>query len=271
MDLPNGLITDPYNSKNYCITGREYMDKGDYDAALRWFFSGIRANASDPELYSSIGDLFRERGQYDVARRWYQKGISIDSTFSQNYEGMGWLYIGKRQYKQALPWFKKALQVPQPHTLSPFRYEGIAHAFRDLRLHSEAMDFFRKEKRRNPLANDYLLMFKKRRIQKEVKQWIQQDIGRIISLCGRYNVRIILQNYPKEYLIDDMLRKVGNRHGIPFVDHNRVFSRILKEGVSREQYFVPDGHPNARGYGVMATNIYNTLQESNVLKFLKNP
>ena len=262
MDLPDELMTDAVNSKNYCTIGREYMDKGDYDQALQFFLSGIQANASDPGLYSSIGDLFRERGQYDVARRWYQKGIGIDSTFRQNYEGIGWLYIGKRQYKQALSWFKKALEVTHSDTLSPYCYEGIAHAFRDLRLYSEAMDFFRKEKRRNPLANDYLLMFKKRHIEKEVQQWIQQDIGRILSLCAKYNVRIILQNYPGEDVVDDVLRNVASKRDIPFVDHSSIFSRIRKEGASREQYFVPDGHPNVRGYGVMATNIWNTLKET---------
>jgi len=124
------------------------------------------------------------------------------------------------------------------------------------------MDFFRKEKRRNSLANDYLLMFKKRHIEKEVKQWIQQDIGRILSLCAKYNVRIILQNYPNEYLIDDVLRNVASKRDIPFVDHSSIFSRIQMEGISHEEYFVPDGHPNARGYGVMATNIWKTLKET---------
>ena len=239
IDLSDESIAtarDSRNSKVYCAIGRAYMEKGDYDQALNWF----------------------------------QEGISIDPTFSQNYECIGWLYYRQKLYKKALPWFMKALDRSPS---DPHCYDGIAQIFSELFLYDEAIDFFTKEKARNPVAKDFLLMFKLKErmdILKEVNQWIQQDVGRILSVCAKYNIRIILQNYFGEDVVDGVLRKVGNRHGIPFVDHVRVFSRILKEGVSHEQYFVPDGHPNARGYGVMATNIYNTLQERNVLKLLKD-
>jgi len=116
-------------------------------------------------------------------------------------------------------------------------------------------------------------MFKKRDIENEVRQWVQEDLERTISLCEKHNIRIILQGYPdyrRTELVNYVVKDLANERGIPFVDHTSIFSRILKEGASREQYFVPDEHPNARGYGVMATNIYNTLQESNVLKLLKD-
>ncbi len=262
------------NNKIYCAIGRSYMEKGDHDQALQFLLFGIQANVSNLACYSSIGDIFRERGQYDVALTWYQKGISIDPTFFHNYMGMGLLNIGQRQYEQALSWFKKALEVSQSDTLDPYCYQWITHVFHSLCRYREAVEFFRKEKKRNALANDYLLMFKKRHIENEVRQWVQEDVERTISLCEKHNIRIILQGYPdyrRTELVNYVVKDLANERGIPFVDHTSIFSRILKEGASREQYFVPDEHPNARGYGVMATNIYNTLQESNVLRFLKNP
>jgi len=244
IDLSDESIAtarDSRNSKVYCAIGRAYMEKGDYDQALNWF----------------------------------REGINIDPMFEMNYIFIGWLYNEQKLYKQALYWFKKALEISPS---DPHCYDGIAQIFNELLLYSEAIDFFTKEKERNPVAKDFLLMYKLKEemdILKEVKQWVQENLERIISLCAKYNARIILQSYHLEHRLeyvslDDTFRKVANKNGIPFVDHSSIFSRILKEGASREQYFVPDGHPNARGYGVMATNIYNTLQESNVLKLLKD-
>ena len=244
IDLSDESIAtarDSRNSKVYCAIGRAYMEKGDYDQALNWF----------------------------------REGINIDPMFEMNYIFIGWLYNEQKLYKQALYWFKKALEISPS---DPHCYDGIAQIFNELLLYSEAIDFFTKEKERNPVAKDFLLMYKLKEemdILKEVKQWVQENLERIISLCAKYNARIILQSYHLEHRLeyvslDDTFRKVANKNGIPFVDHSSIFSRILKEGASREQYFVPDGHPNARGYGVMATNIYNTLQESNVLRLLKD-
>jgi tetratricopeptide (TPR) repeat protein len=230
---------DSRNSKVYCAIGRAYMEKGDYDQALNWF----------------------------------REGISIDPTFAYNYTSIGELYNKQKLYKQALYWFKKALKVsPRDHHY----YGAIATVFRNQRMYPEAIDFFTKEKAQNPVAKDFLLVYgegKGENIDKKVKQWLQDELERIIPLCAKYNVGIIFQSYPDywgKYIVDDAIRMIANKHGIPFVHHGRVFSRIQMEGISLEQYFVPDGHPNARGYGVMATNIYNTLQESNVLKLLKD-
>ena len=227
------------------------------------------------ETYWKIGRAYMEKGDYDQALNWFREGINIDPMFSRNYEAIGWLYYQQKLYDKALPWFMKALDRSPS---DPHCYDGIAQIFSELLLYDEAIDFFTKEKAQNPVAKDFLLMFKLKEemdILKEVKQWVQQDVGRILSVCAKYNIRIILQSYHLEHRLEhvgfnDIFRKVAKKNGIPFVDHSSIFSRILKEGASREQYLVPDGHPNARGYGVMATNIYNTLQESNVLKLLKD-
>ncbi len=214
------------------------------------------------ETYWKIGRAYMEKGDYDQALNWFQEGISIDPTFSRNYEAIGWLYYQQKLYDKALPWFMKALDR-SPSGLHC--YDGIAQVFSGLHLYSEAVDFFSKEKVRNPAANDFMLMFKLKKkmlIEREVKQWVQVDIGKIISIYAKRNIKIILQNYPDEYLIDGILWKVANKYGIPFVNHSQVFTQILEKRASRGQYFVPGGHPNARGYGVMAANILKTLKET---------
>jgi len=223
----------------------------------------IARDIPNSEVYCEIGTAYMEREDYDQALNWFREGINIDPSFSENYMAIGWLYYRQKLLEKALPWFMKALEI---NPSDPHCYDGIAQIFSQLFLYEEAIDFFRKEKARNPVAKDFLLMFKlnnERLIERKINRWVQVDIAKIISICAKHNIKIILQNYPHEIgLFDEVRRKVADKHGIPFVDHKRVFSRILEEGGSREQHFVPDEHPNARGYGVMAANILKTLKET---------
>ena len=213
------------------------------------------------ETYCKIGRAYMEKGDYDQALDWFQEGISINPAFDANYFFLGRLYYRQKMYREALYWFKKLLELFLPP--DPYCIYAIAQVYADSGLYSEAVDFFSKERARNPLAEDFLLMFKLKKrmlIEAKVKKWIKADIGKMISICAERNIEVIVQNYP-DILFEDMLGKVANKHGIPFVDHGHFFAQILAEEPSREQYFVPDGHPNARGYGLMAKNIWMTLKE----------
>jgi len=220
----------------------------------------IARDTLNSEVYCAVGAAYMERGDYDQALNWFQEGINIDPTFSQNYERIGWLYYSQKLYKKALPWFMKGLDR---NPSDSHCYDGIAQIFTALSLYDEAIDFFRKEKARNPVAKDFLLMFKlknKRLIERNINRWVQVDIAKIISICAKHNIKIILQNYTREEVVDGVLRKIAYRYDIPFVNHHNAFKEIVEDKLLYEQYFVPDGHPNARGYNLMAKNIFMILK-----------
>ncbi len=104
-------------------------------------------------------------------------------------------------------------------------------------------------------------MFKNDRISSEVHQWIEADIEQILELCRQFNARAVLQNYPFEPGINHIYKRVAKRHNVPFVNHQSTFENYIKDGVRSEEYFVPDGHPNARGYHMMAENLWMILKD----------
>jgi len=239
-----------------CQLGIFYKQKGDYDKALKILLASADKNIADAECYFVIGEIYRERKQYDMALLWHKKGIKRYPLQFCNYEGKGWAYIDQKQYEKAIFWFKKGFEVARPETLNSFCYEGIAHGFRELGKYREAVDFFKKEKKRNPLADDYLHIFKQERPQKEIQNWLYSDVEKIIKLCAKYDAIIILQNYPHKPFVNGVLKKAADRYDIPFVNHHNAFKEIMEDNLLYDQHFVPDGHPNARGYNLMAKNIF---------------
>jgi len=61
------------------------------------------------------------------------------------------------------------------------------------------------------------------------------------------------------------MEEIAAHHSVPYVDNEAVFNGLLSaEGAEREDYFMPDGHCNDRGCGVIARNIYDKMVEENM-------
>ncbi len=258
-----------YQNVSDCLIGQTDKGKGDYDKALSFLLDVVEKKDISPECYRTIGDIYREQKQYDQAITWFKKGIERYPTQFSYYEGIGWSYYDQQQFEEAIRWFKEGFEQAAYNTLYELCYVGIAVSFEESKNFQEAVEFFEKETKRKPLvedylhtlANDYLMMFKKNMSKKEVYSWIQADIEQILDLCEQYNAQAVLQNYPFEPDIEFIYRQVARQNKIPFVDQQTAFEPHIEDGVHSEEYFVPDGHPNARGYHLMAKNIWKVLKD----------
>jgi len=79
-------------------------------------------------------------------------------------------------------------------------------------------------------------------------------VGR--SLCKARKIPFVIQSYPEPAI---QLEAFAGEIGALYVDNDSVFGALMKRGEKKEKYFVPDGHCNARGYGVVARNIYKAM------------
>jgi len=252
-----------------CAQGFNYWSQGLYDKAIESIMSVIDKKEVEPDCYNMLGSIYREQKLDDEAIKWYKKGIEQDPGLFRNYEGIALTYRGQNQLEKVLFWLKKGFAHARYDTLYERCYFDISIAFRDAGDFRGAIEFFKQETQRQPLvddylhtlANDYMLMFKNDRISSEVHQWIEADIEQILELCRQFNVRVVLQNYPFEPGINHIYKRVAKRHDVPFVDHQSTFEKYIKDGVRSEEYFVPDGHPNVRGYHMMAENLWMIVKD----------
>jgi len=252
-----------------CVAAMKFKLKGDYDKALASILSVDEPRRVESECCYIAGSIYSEKKLYNSAMEWFIQGIERDQTQFANYEGIGELYLDQGKLKNALLWFKKGFEQARYETLHKLCYVGINVVFEEMGDIPGAIDFFENEIKRQPLvedylhtlANDYLLMFRKNGVDSEVQSWIEADIKKIVDLCSQYDARVVLQNYPVGPMVNHIIERIVKDRNILFVDHQTTFAQYVKDSVRSPNYFVPDGHPNARGYYLMAKNLWMVLKD----------
>jgi lysophospholipase L1-like esterase len=98
------------------------------------------------------------------------------------------------------------------------------------------------------------------------RKQLEYNLTRLIELAQREQVPVVFQTYFHfhGYRVNEIVRDVASRHGVPLVDHNLMFHTNIP-AESREIYRIADGHPNADGYALMAANIEATLTRAALL------
>lgn len=112
-------------------------------------------------------------------------------------------------------------------------------------------------------------------MQQALRGWIARDIARIIAVCDRKGVPVILQNYPllKRDLWSykpDIYAAAAARNSVRLVDNDSVFIKLGAEGRSLFSSD-PFGHCNAEGYGVMAGNVADAIIRSRIFRLPPPP
>jgi lysophospholipase L1-like esterase len=98
------------------------------------------------------------------------------------------------------------------------------------------------------------------------RRQLEYNLTRFVELAHRERVPIVLQTYFHfhGYRVNDIIRDVASRHGVPLVDHNLLFHTAIPVR-QRQGYRIADGHPNARGYALMADNGVAALEEQGLI------
>lgn len=253
-----------------CATAFQYRNQGQYSQAFESIFSVIDQSDIDSDCYGIAGLMYQDQQKYDQAIEWYKKGIQKDSGNFRLYEGIGASYREQGQAEEALYWYKEGFANARNTTIYERCYLEIALIFMHLGTYPEAIDFFDMEMERRSgsdghlqkLARDYKQMFTNQNIDPEIARWIEADMKKIIQLCRRYNAEPVIQNYPVEPMVNFIYKKIADEENLLFVDQEIVFKDYVRD-LGREldrEYFAPDGHPNKKGYALMAEKLNKTLQ-----------
>jgi hypothetical protein len=94
--------------------------------------------------------------------------------------------------------------------------------------------------------------------QEDLDRMLWYDLTEMIKVAKENNINIVLQTYPNDFSENRIFREVDKKYHIPLVDNSLIFKERLRTQ-KEEGLFVADGHCNAKGYKLIAENIYNTL------------
>ncbi len=217
--------------------GAPFIDEKKGQELIGIFLDGIKRDPVYPDNYTNIGLIFLFRHELDESLSWFIKAVQINPAFRSRDEiNRGYTYIRFMRMLNKGP--------------------------RDEEINKRIDAFIEHNKRSNKQAGINFLFL----TDDEVNAWVESDLRRMIDTVLQKRIRIIVQTFPLPTSLNDTIRKVSRESGVPLVDNEKVFDQKLAGGAAREDLFVPDGHCNARGYGVMAANVYDAMIKAGLLR-----
>ena len=258
-----GVKAMPKNSSNYYGVGEVYKNQGKYEQAIKWFKEGIKLEPKGGVGYCGIGWSYSEQQKNGEARKWFRKGIKAAPKEGGCYYGLGFVYQKQGKYEEAIKWFKEGVKADPG---DKGNYRGIVYSLKfipgEQKRYDEVLKFFNElAQKDNPGALSYVKLMEKSNVDKAVMLWFKSDLTKIIKICQNKKIKIILQNYPSPDKANEIIEKLARDYFLPFVNNYQIFSELR----NRKDFFVPDGHCNAKGYGVMAENVYDKIMEGRML------
>lgn len=224
------------------------------------------------QLWLNNRQYFSSKEKANEAIAVFKEAIIFDPASPASYDFIGQVYLQQNNYEEALAWFIKAIKVDPGYRDINGENKAYLH-IRDMRemnkvgwnkVIDEKINFFIKNFEKTDPYHSSNLMFL---TDYEITRWVQSDIHEIIRIIRKNNIKMILQNYPEKEkaifgLINSILLSTAKDLKVPFVDNALVFQKMQDSGVKIKDYFALDNHCNAKGYKVMAKNVYDKILES---------
>ena len=252
-----------------CEKGWNYFQQGKYNESRDSFRRGIELDPKDVECYKGLGAVYLAQGQDEQAEEWFKKGVEISPADFSYCASIARLYRQQNQITQATNWYKQAIRI------NPQDNESISGWYLIQKNYEDKLTFLEELEKKGLLTDNFADILKKikgnnkKDIEDGIKRWVAFDIEKIIKICRENKIKIILQNYPKNVYrqkeAGEILRYVASINSLPFVDNFQAFIELKREKGNIEDYFTPDGgHPNAKGYALMAENIFNKIGQDKI-------
>jgi len=254
----------PQSKRNYVFKAEK-----EYCEAAAWLREQEYRSVAGKKRYANL-DIDPEKAKQLI--NLFSKRIKLMPKDPEPYARIGQIYFFQKKYAKAMGWFIKGIKANPSleDIVVNFNYKHFRNLYKDSNdkeIKKAAGKFIREFSKANPEYEENFLFL----TNDEIRKWVESDIREIIRIAQENKIKVIVQNYPAAVVADEIffnmfLPEIAKELNVYFVDNNRIFQELLDIGVKHEELFAPDNHCNAKGYGVMATNVFNKITEEKILE-----
>jgi tetratricopeptide (TPR) repeat protein len=237
-----------------------YVTKGKYPEVINLLKAAIASTPEDAEPYKFLGLVYLEKYDYNNALKYFKYAADRDPNDEEAVANLGRIWQILHNNAKALQYYKKALLLNSEDTDKLIA--SILQIYEGGNDYEGAVQFFESLTKIKPEFKPYLELFKKKQgIDTGIEKWLKDDIEKMLKLCQQRNITLVLMDYPRGIIIhsglrSQILKRTAARNELMFVDNVSLFKNLPNQ----ESYFMPDGHCNSKGYGVIAQNAYAVIK-----------
>ncbi len=206
--------------------------------------------------------------------RWLKRGILFDSFNPQSYASIALIYYYYyNNYEEALAWAVKGLKAnPNVYDMT----DSIA-LIRVLQKNTE----IKHQELLKKYEADYPQIFKTLAFENDPRlwEWAKSDLEKMIDIIKNRKIKLLLLDYPPiprfplvKRPIDEVIKDLSVQKQLPFLSlHDVMKQKSSQPSFFKDHYWekfgVLDEHPNSKGYGLIAHEIYQYIQNKKNLAF----
>lgn len=241
-----------------------YVMRDKFEEAEQLFKRALEFNTSRDIIYDSMANFYDKRGQYTDAALCYKKSLELNPKL-HTYTGLAWSYIQLGQFDEAIEIFINVINL-YPNEFDNYYALLKSYEFQNKYSAENLLALFSKLGEKNPTLKkskefqSYIFFLKNRAgIETTIDIWLEDDLEKVVALCGMNNIHLIIQNYPYAYhSANRVLENVASKNNVTFIDNYSIFNKFLPE--EKAKYFSDFDHCTKEGHWIMANNIYNVLK-----------
>ncbi len=236
----------PEDRRTLLLLAKAEIYDGDAGAAERSFSKAHALGAEDPYALFDFGFFCLHAGAPDVARRWAERGRRLAPELPD----FPLLVLRSYDGQEPTPESEAARKVLSAE-LEGLVEKGASFAY---------WAPYRGLPARQAISGNLPMREAPEGRAPEsagVEAWIRSDVLGIARECRDRGIELLIMSYPtRDQALD--YEELAGRLGARFLDVQALFPG-LRSGRPDPGYFVPDGHCNEAGYGVIAQAVATEL------------
>lgn len=108
----------PSLNQDYNNLGNVYMERGDYEKALRCYQRNLAHGSGGPFTHFNIGNVYEKIGKIELAAAEFIQEMELNPSFEGSYIAIARLYMKKGDFNQSKQYLERLAQLK-------FTYEGM--------------------------------------------------------------------------------------------------------------------------------------------------
>jgi len=268
-------IVSPEDVKTTYDKVRFYYNNGNIEEALSLCKTSLQENPSAVDLLSIMAYIYSKTNRIEEAQALHDQAFQIQPNSqlvsayrAYFYENLVIHSSQDRKKSEIIEYCLKAIES-DPFYGYP-NYWALITVFK-LQSKYDAdyiLDFFNGLIETHPalmeskLFLNYYNYFKNtQEWEGHIEKWLTEDLEKIVKLCKKNNITLIIQNYPYSYtMANQALKNTASTHSLDFVDNYSVFKKLINQA-NYNDYFYDDEHCTKKGHYIMAENVFHVLQQ----------
>jgi len=254
-----GSASEPELSCHHWGMGMAAWGQRDREAAVAHLERAAAVDPSDPNAHAALGELLLSTDNH-AAVRWVDRGIAVDPGFSGNH----WV----RAMSLSLPhhhdaMFESIQRCVQADPQDARCFVELGRLEQDSAVYARAMDWLESLSGRNQLAADSLAVMVLKERGPAVDPWVEHDLREMVRLCWERDIPVLIQGYAAPWDPSLTLQRTARGLNVPWVDQSASFQQLHGDDLSVVLH--ADGHPNDRGYRLVAENLARAIERYGLL------